>query len=283
MAAYRRVVDGYLRDRVGRRPKRAAATAIGTTVADLVLAWLDHCRRYYAAANTRSSEYDNCRYAVRPLVAVCGEVCAVDLSADDFRAVREAMLSGHWSCPSAKRAIEPWPRTHVNAQCNRIKRALRWGVEHGLVPAEVSAVVGAVGPLKAGRTCAIESEPVEPVADAVVDATLPHLPPAVRAMVELQRISGMRSDNVCSMRPMDVDQGGDVWLYRPAAHKGSHRDKGLFVALGPRCQAILRPFLVDRPADLPCFSPEEVRRPAGLPRPRDRVPCLGIAQCHQTR
>jgi integrase len=212
---------------------------------------------YYRASNTRSNEYDNCRYAVRPLVAVCGAVRVSSFVADDLRRARDVMVSGRWYSPAARKPVRPWPRAHVNAQVNRIKRMFRWGVESGLVPADVAAVVCAVSPLRAGRSLAVESGPVVAVAARVVEATLPHLPAVVRAMVELQRLTGMRSDNVCSLRPCDLDRSGDAWLYRPAAHKGSRAGRPLIVPLGPRGQAVLEPFL-DRPADLPCFSPAEV-------------------------
>src|SRR5262249_60611565 len=114
----------------------------------------------------------------------------------------------------------------------------------------------AVRGLEKGRSPARETEPVQPVAVEVVEATLRYLLPPVRAMVELQLLTGMRSGEVCDMRACDLDTAGDVWLYRPAHHKSKAKGKERVVALGPKAQAIIKPFLkLDTQAHL--FSPQE--------------------------
>jgi integrase len=255
--AYRRLLNEYLRTHATKAKTKPIRPTWEITVAELVAAWLDHCKTYYACANTRSNEYSNCRYAARPLVALRGDTAVVDFGAADLKAVRDAMITGSWTSDKAKRPIKPWPRRHANAQVNRIKRMFRWGLEEGMVPPEVSAIAGAVAPLAKGRTIAAETDDVPPVEDRIVDATLPHLPAVVRAMVEIQRATGMRSDNLCALRPCDVDRTGPIWLYIPPAHKGTTREKLLVVPLGPRCQAALRPYL-HRQAEAFCFSPREV-------------------------
>jgi integrase len=268
--AYRRLLNEYLRDKCQPRRSRPKPPGWDLTVADLVLAWLNHCRTYYATANTRSNEYHNCRFAVRPLIAIGGGQPVVDFGPEELKAVRDAMISGKWEASAGRKPIKPWSRSAANAAINRIKRMFRWGVEVGSVPPEVSAMIGAVAPLKKGRTFARETNGVRPVADETVDATLPHLPPVLRAMVVIQRATGMRSDNLCAMRPMDLDRSGDVWLYRPPDHKNAHRGQPLAVPLGPKCQDALGPFL-NRPADLPCFSPREVvGRAIGRRAPKTR-------------
>jgi integrase len=59
------------------------------------------------------------------------------------------------------------------------------------------------------------------------------------------------------MRPCDIDQSGDVWLYTPSTHKTQHLGKGRIVPLGPRSQAVVKPFLAGRPATVELFSPAE--------------------------
>ena len=268
--AYRRLLNQYLQAHATAAKPRRIRPAWEVTVADVAADWLDHCKGYYTGSATRSNEYDNCRYAVRPLVAVCGDWAVVDFDPQALKTVREAMITGAWKCENAKKPIVAWPRAHANAQVNRIKRMFRWGVEAGLVPPEVAAVVAAVAPLPKGRSTATETDPVQPVPAKSIDKTLPHLSPIVRAMVEIQRATGMRSDNLCAMRPMDIDRTGKVWIYRPPDHKGSSREKPLAVPLGPRCQKILRPYL-DRPADAFCFSPREaVGRAIGRRAPGTR-------------
>jgi integrase len=95
------------------------------------------------------------------------------------------------------------------------------------------------------------------VAEAFVRKVLPFLPPAVAAMVELQILTGMRSGEVVLMRGRDLNMGGPtVWQYRPAHHKTAHHGHDRVIDLGPRAQAILRPWLK---ADLEAylFSPRD--------------------------
>ncbi len=42
-----------------------------------------------------------------------------------------------------------------------------------------------------------------------LDATL-------RAMVQVQRLTGMRPQEVCLLTPKQIDRTGEIWLYRPA-------------------------------------------------------------------
>lgn len=56
------------------------------------------------------------------------------------------------------------------------------------------------------------------------------------------------------MRACDIDMSGAVWRYRPARHKTAYRGKDRVVALGPKAQAVVRPFLTLRLDDY-LFSP----------------------------
>ena len=67
--------------------------------------------------------------------------------------------------------------------------------------------------------------PIGPVEDSAVELTLPYLPTTVADMVRLQRLTGMGPDEVCQLRPRDVDRTGDVWSYTPDHHKTQHAGK----------------------------------------------------------
>ncbi len=96
------------------------------------------------------------------------------------------------------------PRT-VNQRVRQIVRVFRYAVENELVPGGVHHALKAVAGLKAGRTEAKESLPVKPVPDACVEAIRPHVSRQIWAMVELQRLTGMRSGEVTTMRTGDLD------------------------------------------------------------------------------
>jgi integrase len=119
--------------------------------------------------------------------------------------------------------------------------------------------------LRRGRTIARETEPVTPVDDAIVDATLPHLSPVVADMVRFQRFTGCRPNEVCQLRPCDVDRSGDVWVYRPQSHKTAHHGHERVIFVGPQAQAVLLRYLA-RDAQAFCFRPcdSEAKRRAAI-------------------
>lgn len=73
-------------------------------------------------------------------------------------------------------------------------------------------------------------------------------------MVEVQRLSGWRPQDVVLTRRIDIDTAGPVWEYRPSRYD----DPGLerVICLGPNAQAFLRPFL-DRPPEAFLFNPRD--------------------------
>jgi len=212
-------------------------------VADLVAACLDWAESYYYNPDS-TSEYDALRQAAKPLLELHATTRADQFGPVALKQVRAAMVDLGWA------------RTHINQQIHRLRRIFRWGVEAELVPPAVLAALRAVGPLRAGKTRARETEPVRPPEPGAVEATLPHLTPVVADMVRLQQATGMRSANLCLIRPCDLDRSGDVWVYHPTSHKQAHAGSKLAVPLGPKAQAILRPYLERDPKNY-CFSPHE--------------------------
>lgn len=149
-------------------------------------------------------------------------------------------------------------RQHINKTMRYIVQCFKWGaaVEH--VPVSVWQALTSVPGPKKGRTEAREAKRDQPVSDADVDATIPHLSPSVAAMVNLQRLTGMRPGEVVELRPCDVTRRIDgIWCYRPPRfNMEHHEDSERIVLLGPKAQAILKPWL-ERDAEAPCFSPAE--------------------------
>ena len=96
-----------------------------------------------------------------------------------------------------------WCRKTVNQQAERIRRIFKWAASEELVSAAVYHALANVTGLQRGRTPAREPEPVGPVDDAVVDATLPHLNRHVRGSVEFQRLTGCRPGEACKLRRCD--------------------------------------------------------------------------------
>ena len=77
-------------------------------------------------------------------------------------------------------------REVINRMVGRIRAVFRWAVGRQTVPPETLTALEALRAAVRGRTAARESEPVRAVPEADLEATMPHLSPVVRAMVEVQ-------------------------------------------------------------------------------------------------
>lgn len=214
------------------------------TVDDLTLRYLRHADEFYRRPDGEPTSEPVCiRHALRFLIASHGRTRVREFGPLALKAVRKSMIEAGLA------------RTTINKQVHRITRLFGWAVENELAPVDVHQALQRVASLKAGRTVAAEPEPVQPVPEGDVEATLPHLPNVLQAMVRLQLVTGARPGEICGIRPCDVTFGTDgVWTYRPPLHKTSHRGKERRIHIGPQGQDILRPYL-NREAETYCFRP----------------------------
>jgi len=216
-------------------------TNTGPTVAEVLLPYLRYATEYHGGG----SELETIKVALRLTREVYGFTPARQFGPLALKAVREAMIRTGWS------------RVYVNRQTRRVVRAFRWGVGEELVPPDVHAALKAVPGLRAGKTTAHELAPRLPANPADVEATLPHLPPHTRALVELLRVTGMRPAEACRMTFAQIDRSAAVWVYRPAKHKTEYRGKSRAVHLGTAAQEIISRHLGGKELapDEPLFSP----------------------------
>jgi integrase len=131
----------------------------------------------------------------------------------------------------------------INSRIDRIRRAFSWAASEQLVPVGVYQALMTVANLQAGRSEARETERVKPVSTALVQETLPYLPSTIADIVRLLLITGMRAGEAASMKVCEIEMGGPVWLYRPNHHKVAHRGINRTIALGPRAQEVIKPYL----------------------------------------
>lgn len=224
------------------------ADAAGLTVTELAAAFVRHAKGYYVTADGEpNTECKNFITLLKRLGKAYGRTLAAEFGPLRLKAFRQSLIDeGH-------------SRIHINHSINRVRHVFKWGVENELVPAAVIEALRCVAGLRFGRTDAKETEPVRPVPDAYVDAVLPHVAPQVAAMIELQRVAGMRSGEVCQMTTGSLNMAGEVWTYTPERHKTMYRGHSRVVYLGPKAQEILRPWLrTDLQA--PLFSPKEAEQ-----------------------
>jgi len=242
-AEYDRIISEWLAN--GRR---AAPAGNDTTVGEVVERFWTFAKTYYVHPDgTPTGEAESYKAALRPVLRLYGTTPARDFGPLALEACRLEMIKADWC------------RNMVNRSVGRVKYCFKWAASKELVPASVYQALVTIAGLRAGKSEARESVPVRPVSDATVLATLPHLSPTLRAMVELQQITGARPGEICSMRTADVDRTGAVWCFKPRMHKTAWLGRERVIFIGPRGQEILRPFLRLNP-DAYCFSPAEAER-----------------------
>lgn len=228
---YDRLVSAWIGN--GRQVLRPAGDGgDGPSVNEVALAYLRHAETYYRKPDgSPTSELANVKLALRRMKEAIGRKAVSEVDGLDLETIRRRMIA------------DGMVRAQINKTVGRIRRVFKWGVARNLVPLAAWQKLTTVEGLRAGRSDAAESDPVQPVPVAFVDATLPFLRPQVAAMVQLQRLTGMRPGEVCAMRTCDLETGGAVWFYRPAHHKTAHHGKRRVIAIGPQAQAVLRPWL----------------------------------------
>jgi len=197
------------------------------TVADLVAAF---CK---AKGYGRTTGYGttNIKQAIVSLNASHGWMDVVDFGPLALQEYRRTLIT-------PDRAV-----SYINQLVGRVRKIFRWGVSQELVAAEQVAALMLVDGLRAGETAARVTEAIKPVAWEHVDAVLAKLPPMVAAMVQIHGLTGMRSGELTALKLSELDQSGDVWIYRKLKHKTSHRGKQKIICFGPRAQALMRPYM----------------------------------------
>lgn len=239
----------------GRRLPEAEPEAL--TVSEIILRYFRHCERHYAKRRTFESMLSRIKCALRPLKQLFGSTTAAGFGPKSLLLVREQFIDAGLA------------RKTVNDNIQVIKRVFKWAVRDEIVPRDVRHGLEAVEGLRSGESKAKEPRKVLPVPEADVDAVLPHVLPPVRAMVELQRLTGMRPGEAVIMRTVDLDMTGRLWSYRPTFHKGDRRGIDREILLGERAQAILRPFLRANLTEY-VFRPDEAERERDAERRRRR-------------
>jgi len=192
------------------------------TVVELAAAYKKFAQGYYRKNGTSTGTAETIELTLKVLCKFYGRTNVCEFGPLALQAMQQHFLKMGQS------------RRYINDNIDRIRRMFRWGVANELVEPTVSQALAAVPGLKKGRTEAREAKPIRPVADGVVEATLPYLPCVIADMVRFQRFTGCRPAEVCLARPMDIDQSGEVWLYRPECHKMEHFDRERVVCIGPR-------------------------------------------------
>lgn len=219
-----------------RNSKRQPA---GVCVDELVDSYLKHVESYYVKDGKQTSEVHGQHAAMRVLLSLYASLPAVEFKPKHLKACQQDMVA------------KKWVRATINRHTWRITRCFSWGVAEELVPAAVADALAHVPNLQAGRTDAPDPEPIMAVPPAVIEATIPHLEPVRRpvleAMIRFHLLTGCRPGELCAMTVAAIDTSDEVWVCR-VTDKNTHRQtkrKRKHIYIGPRAKKILEPFLAD--------------------------------------
>lgn len=195
---------------IGRWLAGQTADPYGITVDELAIRCFEHARQHYRRNGDETSEVTSIRSALRLLVKADGTTRVQDFGPLRLQSIRARMIEAGWR------------RKSIDQQIGRIRRMFKWGVSQELVPTDTLVALNSVAGLRAGRSSTIESAPVLPVSETAIDVVRPHVSRQIRAMIQLQRVTGMRPGEVMIMRGCDMTMSGSVWEDTPESHKTEH-------------------------------------------------------------
>ena len=230
---------------------RHTTTDHRTTIAELGEQFRHYAeQRYVNPDGTSSTELHNFRTAWRIVREMFGSTPAEKFGPRKLREIQSAMVQ------KRKPNGDCWSRSNVNKQLSRVRLIFDWAVAEEIIPETVAAALHRLRGLRKGEQDVRESEVVTPVPQAEIDAVKPLVSRQVWALIQLQLVTGARSGELLYLRSVDLQNTSDsVWLVELGEHKTAHHGKSRTLYFGPNSQAVLQPFLADRPVDKPLFSP----------------------------
>jgi hypothetical protein len=237
------------------------------TIAEFLKSYCEFGEGYYGK---ESGEHYRIKSAIRPLLDLYGLELEKEFSPLKLQtALDRLVLNGDTRKEIIAKSYRTISRTTVNDYLTVIKRIFQWGVSQELVPVAVFQSLTTVNGIRKGRgtlaTKTHDPRKVTPVPQSDYEAVLAigGLSDEIKAMLELQNLTGMRPGEVTIMRPCDIDQKvKPCWVYRPSKHKNDWREgmKEKEVQLGPRAQKLLKPWIKKCKRDTDFFIQPESRR-----------------------
>jgi len=229
------------------RPTRRRVAPAGLTVNDLALV-------YWQTGADRASDSEAVRSSLNVLKQIAGDMPAIEFGPNTLRMVRRAMIVG-----DAETGRRPWTRKSINRQIHRIRAAFRWAVAHELIPSSVYEALRALEPLRAGKTAepVLETEPIQPVPEAWIEEVRSRVSRQVRALIDLQLLTGARPGELVRLRLCDIERTGIVWCGRLERHKTMHLGRQRAIWLGPRAQEVIRDLMPGKGPASFIFSPTD--------------------------
>lgn len=208
------------------------------------LSALDRDKKYHKPDGTRSTRFGEVKLSLRQLRQDYGCMKAEEFSVTDLRVIQHRMMGDGLRIST------------INARIATIKRVFKHAVTHELIPATRYESIRLLENIALGQRPELESEKVECVPEADIDAILPLVPRPVWGLIQTQLLTAARSGELVQLRVRDIQPPPEgCWYTDLTHHKTAHHGKPRRLIFGPQAQAVLAEFLpTEKPLDAPVFS-----------------------------
>lgn len=180
---YREVLAEHLAGRaVATKQKPAGPPSAWPTVEQLVAAYLLHAQKFYVGPDGRpTGEVTSATYAFKDLLRLHRDTPTDRFQVSDLHTVRQAMIDDHRAGERGRPAPKGLCRRTINGRMHRVKRLFRWGTELKPVPGSTWHEFSTFTGLPQERGGVHDNAPVEAVPWSLIEETLLHCVPALRA------------------------------------------------------------------------------------------------------
>lgn len=245
LKAYR----NFLKDHVlADPPERDDHSGNVTTIRTMMAGFLDECK-----ATCSKQEYEAYRLACRVAAEHYRDLPAKDFGPATLKRMREHYFKAR-PVKRGKVLVEVKKRNspqYVNMQVQRLRKAFKWAVSEELIPAWVHHGLMTISPLASAKVQKTGAEWDD------VQLVLAEVSPTIAAMILVQWYTSARAKSVCNAKASQFTPSGDLWIWKPQ-HKRESADGELELPVGPKCQAILKPF-IESAGDGYLFNPRTAR------------------------
>ena len=187
---------------------------------------------------------------------------AKDFGPDELLDVQKAMIEYRYYIGDKEKR---YTRRGINDNINWIRKIWKWGMGRCMVSAEQIQGFQEVKPLRIGTTLAPDNIKRKRVTQEEIQEVVNCLGSVVGDMLRIIWYTGMRPNEVCSMRPCDIIRDDeDCWLYIPGRdfspvgkHKTMRFERMKVIPLAKESQQILSKRIKDFDSTDYIFSPKE--------------------------
>jgi len=185
-----------------------------------------------------------------------------DFGPDELFNVQQALLNHSYDRGDK---VKRYTRRGVNDTVNWARKIWRWGMGRGMVTAEQVQGLEEVKPLRIGNSKAPDNTKRKRVTEKEFNKVFKQVGSVVGDMLKLIWHTGMRPNEVCSMRPYDILRDDiECWLYIPGRdqspvgkHKTMRFEKIKVIPLAKESQEILKSRIKDFNSMDYIFNPQE--------------------------